>query len=567
MSSFKKLGLSKEILKVLEELGFENPTEIQERAIPQLLEGDIDFIGLAQTGTGKTAAFGLPLLDRIDTSRKYTQALVLAPTRELGKQIAEQLETFSKYKSKVNVLAVYGGASISTQIKALRKTVHVIIATPGRLIDLIKRKAVKLEDLQMLILDEADEMLNMGFKEELDEILSYTPDYKLTWLFSATMPSAIKRIVKKYMDEPLEVRVDFSQKVNKNIDHQYTVVKRSNKMEALTRFIDVDPLMRGVVFCRTKRDTQELAEQLLYRNYKADAIHGDLSQNQRDRVMKRFKSNDLQLLIATDVAARGIDVNDLTHVFHYTLPDDQSYYTHRSGRTARAGKKGTSISFINGREDSKIRRIQKDLGISFTKVTVPKQEDIVEIRVEKWCNAIVEAKKIKVDQSILDKAEEIFGDLTKEELIEKILSNELKDVDQSGGGDLNEKKSSRDGGDRGRGRGRSRDRNRRRDRGGQSKKSRGGSKYRGNRRSKESEGDSVKEKRSKRFDKSDKERDEKKSRRYTSSDTEGDEKRSKRFTSSDKGKDYGNFSKKKKKRKKAPKGTKDFKLKSNRKKK
>ena len=304
MTTFKELGLSDEVLKALSGLGFESPTEIQQQAVPQLLEGHHDFIGLAQTGTGKTAAFGLPLLERIDTSVKATQALVLAPTRELGQQIAEQLEKFSKHLDRVNVLAVYGGAAISNQMRALRKTQHVIIATPGRLIDLIERKAVKLDQLKFLVLDEADEMLNMGFKDELDKILSYTPEDKMTWLFSATMPAEIKRIVKKYMDNPIETRVNTKNEVNTNIEHQYVVVKQNDKEEALTRFLDLNPNMRGLVFCRTKRDTQNLAEILLGKNYKADALHGDLSQMQRDRVMRRFKSHDLHVLIATDVAAR-----------------------------------------------------------------------------------------------------------------------------------------------------------------------------------------------------------------------------------------------------------------------
>ncbi|NNC94972.1 MAG: DEAD/DEAH box helicase, partial [Chitinophagales bacterium] len=324
-------------------MGFENPTEIQEAAIPFLVDGDDDLIGLAQTGTGKTAAFGLPLLNRIDYNNKDTQALILAPTRELGQQIAEQLQQFSKHLRKVKILPVYGGASISHQIKAIKKGQHIIVATPGRLVDLIKRKVVNLNTVRFLILDEADEMLNMGFKEELDQILFETPAEKLTWLFAATMPKEIKKIVHKYMDDPVEVRVNQKNVVNKNIEHQFAVVKHSNKTEALTRFLDMDPDMRGVVFCRTKRDTQDLAEDLMSRGYKADAIHGDLNQPQRDRVMKRFKSHDLHVLVATDVAARGIDVNDLTHVFHFTLPDDHAYYTHRSGRTARAGKTGISI--------------------------------------------------------------------------------------------------------------------------------------------------------------------------------------------------------------------------------
>lgn len=453
MTSFKKLGLSKNILKVLDELGFEKPTEIQAESIPILLSEDRDFIGLAQTGTGKTAAFGLPLLERIDTSINATQGLILAPTRELGKQIAEQLQIFSKYQDKVNALAVYGGANISVQIKALRKTQHVIIATPGRLIDLIKRKAVKLNELEYLVLDEADEMLNMGFKEEIDKILSYAPEEKITWLFSATMPSAIKKIVKKYMDDPLEVKVNTKNEVNKDIEHQYIAVKNKNKEDALCRFLDLNEDLRGVVFCRTKRDTQDLATSLLAKNYKADALHGDLSQAQRDRVMKRFRKDDIKVLIATDVAARGIDVNDLTHVFHFSLPDDNSYYTHRSGRTARAGKKGTSISFISGRESYKIKRLEQSLGIEFKKVLIPDGKDIATIRVQNWAQALVEQKKkSKADDELLSQVQEIFEDMTKDELVIKLVNLELKKLNIGSDEDLNDdsKPSERSRDDRGR---------------------------------------------------------------------------------------------------------------------
>lgn len=438
MATFDQLGLSEEILKALTELGFEKPTEIQEEAIPVLVEGDNDFIGLAQTGTGKTAAFGLPLLQRIDPSIKATQALILSPTRELGKQIAEQLYKFSKYQSKVNMLPVYGGAAIVNQIRDLKKPTHIIIATPGRLIDLIKRKAVKLDQLKYLVLDEADEMLNMGFKDDLDEILSFAPEKRITWLFSATMPHEIKRIVSKFMNDPIEVKLNTKNEVNTNIEHQYTIVRHSDKMEAMRRFLDLDATMRGVVFCRTKRDTQNLAEELLSKNYKADALHGDLSQAQRDRVMRRFRENDLQVLIATDVAARGIDVNDLTHVFHYTLPDEPAYYTHRSGRTARAGKKGISISFIDGRDLSIIRYLEKKLGISFEKVMIPQTEEIADIRIQNWCNSILE-KKIagRIDSDQLDKALAIFEGLTKEEIIAKFLLTHIETLNLGSTRDLN----------------------------------------------------------------------------------------------------------------------------------
>ena len=455
MASFKELGLSDEILKVLEELGFEQPTDIQAEAIPLLLEKNQDLIGLAQTGTGKTAAFGLPLLERIDPKNKATQALVLAPTRELGQQIAEQLHTFSKYQKKVSVLAVYGGAAIVNQIKALRKPQHVIIATPGRLIDLIKRKAVKLDELQYLVLDEADEMLNMGFKEEIDTILSYTPDDKLTWLFSATMPDEIKGIVRKYMDQPLEVKVNTKNEVNANIEHQYIVVRRRDKEEALLRILDSDPDIRGVVFCRTRLDTQDLAEYLMRRKYRADALHGDMSQAQRDKVMKRFKAKSLQVLIATDVAARGIDVNDLTHVFHFTLPDQNAYYTHRSGRTARAGKKGISIAFIGSSDQYKIKMLQKKLGITFEAKEIPSAADIVAKAVEKWCHEVLETTtKGKLDEELIEKANLLFGNLSKEELTAKVLLNELQKLNIGSDRDLNDELKQRGEGRRGSDRGR-----------------------------------------------------------------------------------------------------------------
>lgn len=481
MSLFKELGLSKPVLKAIEELGFETPSEIQSRAIPMLIQSQQDFIGLAQTGTGKTAAFGLPLLELIDPNEPYTQALILAPTRELGKQIAEQLRLYSKFMDRINTLPVYGGASIGDQMRALKKPTQIIIATPGRLIDLTKRKAVKLNRLKYLVLDEADEMLNMGFKEEIDKILDYTPDDKLTWLFSATMPYEIQRIVQKYMDNPLEVRVNRKNTVNANIEHQYVMVKKSDKTAALTRFLNLDPTMRGVVFCRTKRETQALAEDLLKINYKADALHGDLSQAQRDRVMKRFKSHELQVLIATDVAARGIDVNDLSHVFHFTLPDQEEYYTHRSGRTARAGKKGISIAFINGREQGRIERLSRSLKISFEKVLIPKMNDIVDERLESFCTKIANTKiNGKLSAEVFEKAQLIFEEMPREELIAKLLTYELTQFGSDNSKDLNDIRSSSEkrarGGRNGRssgGRGRRGDREKRgdRERGGSGRRS------------------------------------------------------------------------------------------------
>ena len=438
MQTFDDFGLSNPVLRALSELGFEKPSEIQQQAIPMLLSKETDLIGLAQTGTGKTAAFGVPLLERIDTKSRHTQALILAPTRELGQQIAQQLELYGKYIKGLSMLAVYGGASISQQINALYKPQHIIIATPGRLIDLAKRGAVDLEKIDYLILDEADEMLNMGFKEEIDEILQFTSPETLTWLFSATMPDSIRKIVADYMVDPVEVRVSKKNEVNKDIDHQYTIITRANKTEALTRFIDHEPEIRGVVFCRTKRETQNLSEELFKRNYKVDALHGDLSQPQRDRVMRRFKNGDLQVLIATDVAARGIDVNDLTHVFHFSLPDDGAYYTHRSGRTARAGKKGISIAFINGREKRRISDLQRELSIEFTKVPIPNIEHIEGKRIETWCHDVLNTRtKGRLSDEIIESINLLFGNLSKEELIAKFAIQELDKLRWGTTDDLN----------------------------------------------------------------------------------------------------------------------------------
>ena len=423
-------------------MGFEHPTDIQKQAIPRLLGEEKDLIGIAQTGTGKTAAFGLPLLERVDPEELYTQGHILAPTRELGKQIAEQIRLFGKYLDKINVLVVYGGAPIRNQIRALRKPQHVIIATPGRLIDLIHREAVELESLRYLILDEADEMMNMGFKEELDEILSYTPEDKKTWLFSATMPSFIKKIVKKYMTDPIEISIDAKNQVNKNIEHLYTIVRRQDKQEAMMRFLDVHEDMRGVVFCRTRRDTQELAEVLQQKGYRSDALHGDLSQAQRDRVMRRFRDYELQVLIATDVAARGIDVNDLTHVFHFSLPDELAYYTHRSGRTARAGKKGTSVSLISNRELHRIRKLEKQLSIEMEQVLIPSVEDITEIRMFNWATNFLQAKEAKkLDKQLVDHMRFILDDLSKDDLIKKIVSREITRLNLGEERDLNDRSS------------------------------------------------------------------------------------------------------------------------------
>jgi len=450
LEDFVRLGLSAPILEAIGQLGFTTPTDIQQQAIPLLLEGNRDFIGLAQTGTGKTAAFGLPLIEHLDPKADHVQALILAPTRELGQQIAQQIELFSKHMPGIKSVAVYGGANIMTQIHQLRRGCQVVIATPGRLIDLAKRNAVALDKIERVILDEADEMLNMGFKEELDTILDQTPADKQTWLFSATMPKEIRRLVKQYMRDPLEVRVDPMATVNEQIEHQFTYVRHTDKTEALMRFIDLDPTIFGVVFCRTKRDAQDLSEDLMKEGYKADALHGDLSQHQRDRVMRRFKIRDLQVLIATDVAARGIDVNDLTHVFHYSLPNDQSYYTHRAGRTARAGKTGISLAFINRKEKAAVNRLSKELGITFNAVEIPGREAIAGARLAHWADDVILGDLGKgVPKEIWDDMIVRFADLSKEELLSRLLSRELSKL---GAGGTNADLNMKEGRDEGRGR-------------------------------------------------------------------------------------------------------------------
>lgn len=407
-------------------MGFTKPTAVQEQSIPMLLQNDpTDFIGLAQTGTGKTAAFGLPLIDLIDTDNKATQALIMAPTRELGQQTAQQLNDFTANNRSVNIEVVYGGAPIFNQIKALKKPTQIVVATPGRLLDLIKRKAVKLENVKYVVLDEADEMLNMGFKEDIDEILSHTLEDRVTWLFSATMPSEIRRIVKKYMDTPLEVAINVGEKSNKDISHKYVTTKGGNKFAALRRFLDLQPEMRGILFCRTKRETQQIAQDLAQLGYGVEALHGDLSQAQRDQAMKRFKTRSMQLLIATDVAARGIDVNDLTHVIHHTLPDQLESYTHRSGRTGRAGKKGISLVFINPREGRRIKEIEKKIKVTFERIEVPSLTDLKSSRINSWAHLIINTQVDSQADGLLHEIEGQFADLNKDDILKRLITSQL----------------------------------------------------------------------------------------------------------------------------------------------
>jgi ATP-dependent RNA helicase DeaD len=426
MNPFLNLGIRHDIVNAITELGFENPTPIQEQAIPVLLSGSNDFVGLAQTGTGKTAAFGLPLLELLDFTKNYPQALILCPTRELCLQITNDLKNYSKNIDNAHIVAVYGGASISDQLRQIKKGVQIVVATPGRMLDIINRKAINFSQVSYVVLDEADEMLNMGFQEDIDQILSTTPEEKKTWLFSATMPAEVRRIAKKYMENPFELTMGTKNTGNANIEHEYYVVKARDKYAAFKRIVDFNPEIFGIVFCRTKIETQEIAEALVKDGYNADSLHGDLSQQQRDRVMKRYREKNLQLLIATDVAARGIDVNNVTHVINYSLPDEIENYTHRSGRTARAGKTGVSIAIINAKELGKIRQIERVIGKSFTKAEIPTGFDVCEKQlfglIHKVHNVAVNEEQI---EQYLPRIMDEFKDLDKEEIIKRFASLEF----------------------------------------------------------------------------------------------------------------------------------------------
>lgn len=426
MNPFSQLGIRHDVVNAITALGFEKPTPIQEQAIPALLTGSSDFVGLAQTGTGKTAAFGLPLLELLDFSQNSPQALVLCPTRELCLQIANDLKNFSKNINNVHVVAVYGGASISDQLRQIRRGVQIVVATPGRMLDIIGRKAIDFSGVRYVVLDEADEMLNMGFQEDINDILSTTPEEKKTWLFSATMPAEVRRIAKNYMTDPFELTVGTKNTGNANIDHEYYVVRPRDKYAAFKRIVDFNPEIFGIVFCRTKIETQEIAEALIKDGYNADSLHGDLSQQQRDKVMKRYRERSLQLLIATDVAARGIDVNDVTHVINFSLPDEIENYTHRSGRTARAGKTGVSISLVTAKELGKIRQIERVIGKQFVKSEIPNGFDVC----EKQLFALVhKVKAVDVnDEQIgqyLPRIMDEFSEFSKEDIIKHFASLEF----------------------------------------------------------------------------------------------------------------------------------------------
>ncbi len=461
--TFEDINIQSDILKAIGELGFVNPTPIQAETIPHLLtNSDRDLLAFAQTGTGKTAAFGLPVIQQIDTDNNQTQSIVLAPTRELCMQIAKDLESYSKYTDRLHVVPVYGGASIETQIRALNRGAHIVVGTPGRTLDLIKRKKLKLHQVQWLILDEADEMLNMGFKEELDKILSETPETKQTLLFSATMPKEVARIANEYMKNSKEIRVGEKNAGAENVEHAYYVVRASDKYAALKRIADINPDIYGIVFCRTRRDTKEVADKLIEDGYNADALHGDLSQSQRDMVMQRFRQGNLQILVATDVAARGLDVNNLTHIINFNLPDDPEVYVHRSGRTGRAGNKGISLTIAHSRELSKIRTLEKMVKKPFTKSRVPEGVEIVEKRL---INLIDNIKNTAVDeQKIAPYLDDILvklEDLSREELIKKLVSVEFTRFLEyyKGAKNINFEGTETRGRDRDRGRDGSRERN------------------------------------------------------------------------------------------------------------
>lgn len=426
MSKFKEIGVAKDLCKGINEMGFINPTEVQEQSIPFLLLENRDLISLAQTGTGKTAAFGLPVIQKTELKNKYVQSIILCPTRELCIQICKDLETYSKYVSGIKILAVYGGTNIDTQIKSLNKGVHIVVGTPGRTKDLIKRKVLKLELVNKVVLDEADEMLSMGFKDDLDFILERTRDDRQTMLFSATISKEVKSISKRYMSDAKEISVSKINSGAKNIEHHIYNVSSRNKYEALKRIADFNPNIYGIVFCRTKRHTKDIANKFMAEGYNADAIHGDLSQNQRDEVMQRFRNKSLQILIATDVAARGLDVDDITHVINYSLPDDPEVYIHRSGRTARAGKSGISIAISNESERRKIKSIEKKGGIKFVNKDVPTGVEICSNQLYKMIDKIenVEVDEKQIKPFLKDIYQKLEW-LDRDELIKRFVSVEF----------------------------------------------------------------------------------------------------------------------------------------------
>ncbi|MBC6998659.1 DEAD/DEAH box helicase [Cytophaga sp. FL35] len=451
MTKFEALGLNDALLNAIKDMGFESPSEVQEKAIPILLENESDLVALAQTGTGKTAAFGFPLIQKLDANSRTTQGLILSPTRELCLQITTEMQAYSKYVKGLSTVAIYGGASITEQARQIKRGAQIVVATPGRMKDMIGRGLVDISKIDYCILDEADEMLNMGFYEDIKDILSNTPQDKSTWLFSATMPKEVSVIAKKFMHNPTEITVGTKNAGSTNVDHEYYVVSGRDRYPALKRLADANPDIFSVVFCRTKRDTQKVAEKLIEDGYNAGALHGDLSQNQRDLVMNAFRKKQIQMLVATDVAARGIDVDDITHVINYQLPDEIETYTHRSGRTGRAGKSGISMVIVTKSELRKIRSIEKIVQQNFISKKIPTGIEICEIQLYHLANKIKETKINKDVENYLPAINEVLEGIDRDELIKKIVSveftrfsnyyNKTKDLNSAG----NEQGSDRGG--------------------------------------------------------------------------------------------------------------------------
>ncbi len=425
MTKFEALGLQKSLLDAVADLGFETPSEVQEKAIPILLESETDLVALAQTGTGKTAAFGFPLIQKIDSDSRTTQGLILSPTRELCLQITNELQLYAKYERNINVVAIYGGASITEQARQIKRGAQIIVATPGRMKDMINRRLVDISKIDYCVLDEADEMLNMGFMEDIKDILSNTPNEKSTWLFSATMPKEVAVIAKKFMHSPQEITVGAKNSGATTVQHEYYIVGGRDRYPALKRLADTNPDIFSVIFCRTKRDTQKVAEKLIEDGYSAGALHGDLSQNQRDLVMNSFRKKQIQMLVATDVAARGIDVDDITHVINYQLPDEIETYTHRSGRTGRAGKSGISMVIITKSEQRKIKAIENKINQPFISKKIPSGMEICEIQLYHLANKIKETEINPEVDNFLPAINDVLEGLDREELIKKIISVEF----------------------------------------------------------------------------------------------------------------------------------------------
>ncbi len=425
MSTFQELGLNQDLLNAITDLGFTKPSEVQEKAIPILLETETDLVALAQTGTGKTAAFGFPMLEKIDVNSRTTQGLILSPTRELCLQITNEMKQYGKYCKGLNVVAIYGGSSIHDQARDVKRGAQIIVATPGRMKDMISRRMVDISKIQYSVLDEADEMLNMGFKEDITDILSHTPEDKNTWLFSATMPREVAAIAKNFMADPQEITVGNKNESTTNVSHEYYMVNARDRYQALKRLADANPDIFSVVFCRTKRDTQRVAEQLIEDGYSAGALHGDLSQNQRDLVMKSFRNKQIQMLVATDVAARGIDVDNITHVINYQLPDEIETYTHRSGRTGRAGRTGVSMVIVSRSETRKIKSIERIIKRKFDKKEVPDGMEICEVQLMALANKIHNTEVNDEIEKYLTNINQLFENTSKDELIKKFFSVEF----------------------------------------------------------------------------------------------------------------------------------------------